>query len=192
MQTYRLSAAGRRNVLILLVGALLIWVFALWSFASTLQISYHPARFWPTLQERLAQGLSVGQAVPALLMLALIVATPLLIWSLLEEWAAAYTPAPEGLRFESLLVRLICPWDTVQAVHPVDAESDEPFDELILSTDPGEQIANPLVRFLHRQACGARRLPLYPGLENREALIAAIRQAIEAPPSSERSVTASA
>ncbi len=180
MKTYRLSAAGRRNVLVLLVAALLIWVFALWSFASTLRISYNPLRFWPSLQESLAQGLSVGQVVPALLMLVLIVATPLLIWALLAEWAAAYTPTPDGLRFESLGVRVTCPWDRVRAVQPVDADADEPFDELLLDTDASAQIAHPVARFLHRQAWGSYRLPIYPGLEERDELLAAIRGALEA------------
>jgi len=75
--------------MVLLVAALLIWVFAIWSFASTLRISYHPLRLWPSLQQSLAEGLGVGQVVPALLMLALIVATPLLIWNLLEEMPKA-------------------------------------------------------------------------------------------------------
>ena len=36
MKTYRLSAAGRRTTLVLLVGALLIWAFAIWTLRSTL------------------------------------------------------------------------------------------------------------------------------------------------------------
>ncbi|MCS6881547.1 MAG: hypothetical protein RMK84_11275 [Oscillochloridaceae bacterium] len=186
MKTYRLSAAGRRNLLVLLAAALLIWVFALWSFASTLRISYNPLQFWPSLQESLAQGLSVGQVVPALLMLALIVATPLLIWSLLAEWAAAYTPAPDGLHFESLGVSVVCPWNQVRAVRPVDADSDEPFDELLLDIDPSVQIGHPVARFLHRQSWGANRLPIYPGLEEREELLDAIRGALEATSPAER------
>jgi hypothetical protein len=186
MKTYRLSAAGRRNVLVLLVAALLIWVFAFWSFASTLGISYNPVRFWASLQESLAQGLSVGQVVPALLMLVLIVATPLLIWALLAEWAAAYTPTPDGLRFETLGVRVVCPWHCVRGMRPVDADADEPFDELLLDSDPGTQTGHPLTRFLHRQAWGADRLPIYPDLEERDELLAAIRGALEAASRAER------
>ncbi len=186
MKTYRLSAAGRRNVLVLLVAALLIWMFAFWSFASTLRISYDPVRFWPSLQESLAQGLSVGQVVPALLMLVLIVATPLLIWALLAEWAAAYTPTPDGLRFETLGVRVVCPWHCVRSVHPVDADAEEPFDELLLDSDPGTQIGHPVTRFFHRQAWGAYRLPIYPDLEERDELLAAIRGALETASRAER------
>lgn len=186
MKTYRLSAAGRRNLLVLLVAALLIWMFALWSFASTLRISYNPLQFWPSLLASLGQGLTIGQVVPALLMLVLIVATPLLIWSLLAEWAAAYTPTPDGLRFESLGVRVVCPWNQVRAVRPVDADADEPFDELLLDSDPSAQIGHPVARFLHRQSWGANRLPIYPGLEEREELLAAIRSALETASRAER------
>jgi len=181
MRTYRLSPAGRRLTLALLVGALLIWAFALWSFGSTLRISYNPLAFLGSLRASLGAGIGLAEIVPALLMLALIVATPLLIWNLLEEWAAAYTPAPDGLRFESLGVAMRCPWPAVRAVRPVDDDADEPLDELLLDADPTAQIANPLVRFLHRQAYGRGRLPIYPGLEDRDELIADIRRHLAAP-----------
>lgn len=174
MQTYRLSPAGRRLTLVLLVAALLIWAFAIWSFASTLRISYNPLQFWPSLQQSLSDGLGVGQLVPALLMLALIVATPLLIWNLIEEWAAAYTPTPGGLRFTSLGVAITYPWSAIRAVRRVDDDAEEPLDELVLDGDYSGQITNPVVRFLHRQAFGATRLPIYAGLENRDELLAAI------------------
>ncbi len=182
MHTYRLSPAGRRLTLVLLVAALLIWAFAIWSFASTLRISYSPLQLWPSLQQSLADGLGVGQVVPALLMLALIVATPLLIWNLLEEWGAAYTPAPDGLRFASLGVEVTYPWPAIEAISRADDDAEEPLDELVLDGDYSAQIANPLVRFLHRQAFGAARLPIFAGLEGRDALIAEIRRRTEAPP----------
>ncbi len=176
MKTYRLSSAGRRKTLVLLGAALLIWAFALWSFASTLRISYNPFRFWPALQESLAQGLGVGQVVPALLMLVLIVATPLLIWALLAEWALAYTPTEDGLQVESLGLRLDCPWSSVRAVRSTDADSDEPWAEVLLAGEPGMSTTHPLLRFLYRQAWGPGRLPIAPGLEERDELIATIRR----------------
>lgn len=182
MKTYRLSPAGRRLVLVLLVGALLIWAFALWSFGSTLRISYNPLTFLSTLQASLAAGIGVAEVVPALLMLVLIVATPLLIWNLLAEWAAAYTLTPAGLRFDSLGVSLSYPWAAVAGLRPADDDGDEPFDELLLATDETGQIRSPLVRFLHRQAYGRTRLPIYPGLENRDELIAEIRRQIAPAP----------
>jgi hypothetical protein len=83
-------------ILILLVGALIIWAFALWSFSSTLNVSYNPLLFWSTLSTSFSQGLSVGQVVPALLMLVLIVATPLLIWNLLGSGQPATRLPPMG------------------------------------------------------------------------------------------------
>jgi hypothetical protein len=176
MKTYRISASGRHTALILLIGALIIWAFALWTFRSTLGISYNPLQFWGTLRQSVEQGLSISQIVPALLMLMLIVATPLVIWNILEEWAAAYTPTESGLRFESLGVALSYPWQGISAVRRVDEDSDEPVDELILNEDYTRQIRNPVLRFLHGQAYGRTKLPLYAGLENRDELLAEIRQ----------------
>jgi hypothetical protein len=180
MKTYRLSPSGRRTALILLVGALIIWAFALWTFRRTLGISYNPLLFWDSLRAAIqgegGQGLSIGQIVPALLMLVLIVATPLVIWNILEEWAAAYTPTEAGLRFASLGVDLTYPWVGIGAIRRVDDDADEPMDELLLREDYTRQIRNPLLRFLHSQAYGRTKLPLYAGLQDRDELLAEIRQ----------------
>jgi hypothetical protein len=172
-------------ILILLVGALIIWAFALWSFSSTLNVSYNPLRFLATLSTSFSQGLSVGQVVPALLMLVLIVATPLLIWNLLEEWAASYTPTPTGLRFESLGIAISYPWESISSLRQVDDDSDEPLDELVISRDYTAQIGNPLLRFLHSQAYGRQRLPIYAGIEGRDELLATIRQHIGPTPAAQ-------
>jgi hypothetical protein len=176
MKIYRLSSAGRRITLILLVGAVLIWAFALWSFSRTLGISYNPLQFWPSLSASIEQGLTIGQIVPALLMLVLIVATPLLIWNLLEEWDAAYTPGDDGLRFTSLGVDVTYPWSSIAAVRLVDDDAHEPLDEVLLTADHTEQIRNPLLRFLHGQSYGRQRLPIYSGLADREDVLETIRQ----------------
>jgi hypothetical protein len=176
MKTYRISPFGRRTALILLVGALIIWVFAIWTFGSTLGISYNPVAFWGTLRASIEQGLSISQLVPALLMLVLIVATPLVIWNICEELAASYTPAEDGLRFAALGVKLLVPWDGIGAIRRVDADSDEPMDELILREDYTGQIRNLLLRFLHAQAYGRTKLPIYAGVADRDDLLAAIRE----------------
>jgi hypothetical protein len=175
MKTYRLSPAGRRTAIVLLVGALCIWAFALWTFRSTLGISYNPLELWSSLRASIEQGLGVGQVVPALLMLVLIVATPLVVWNILEEYDAAYTPAEDGLHFRSLGVRVVYPWEGISAIRRVDEDSDEPMDELVLDRDSTDQIENPLLRFLHRQAYGRTKLPLYAALEEREELVSQIR-----------------
>ena len=180
MKTYRLSPSGRRTALILLVGALIIWAFALWTFRRTLGISYNPLLFWGSLRAAIqgtdGQGLAIGQIVPALLMLVLIVATPLVIWNILEEWAAAYTPTDSGLRFASLGIDLVYPWAGIGAIQQLDEDSDEPIDELLLREDYTRQISNPVLRFLHGQAYGRRKLPLYAGLQERDELLAEIRR----------------
>jgi hypothetical protein len=109
-------------------------------------------------------------------MLVLIVATPLVVWNILEEWAAAYTLAEDGLRFTSLGVALTYPWAGIDAIRRVDEDSDEPIDELVLREDYTRQIRNPALRFLHAQAYGRTRLPLYAGLEDRDELLAEIRR----------------
>ncbi len=172
MQTYTLSPTGRRTTLVLLLAALAIWAFAIWSFRSTLGADVNPFTFRALPPE----GLSISQIVPALLMLVLIIATPFLIWNLLEEWAARYTPIEEGLRFESLGVSLLYPWDSMTAIRTRDADSDDPFDEVLLSRSSADQIKNPLLRFLHVQAYGSKRLPIYSGLANRDDLLALIRE----------------
>lgn len=176
MKTYRLTPSGRRTAIILLIGAIVIWAFALWTFRSTLGISYNPLALWGSLRASIEQGLGVGQVVPALLMLVLIVATPLVIWNILEEYDAAYTPAEDGLRFQSLGVRVTYPWHGITALRRVDDDSDEPMDEIVLDTDYTAQIANPALRFLHRQAYGRTKLPLYAGLQERDALLDEIRR----------------
>jgi len=106
----------------------------------------------------------------------LIVATPLVIWNILEEWAATYTPTDDGLRFDSLGVAVTYPWDGIGAIRGVDEDSDEPMDELLLREDYTRQIRNPLLRFLHGQAYGRRKLPLYAGLQDRDELLVEIRR----------------
>jgi hypothetical protein len=180
MKTYRLSSAGRRTALILLVGALIIWAFALWTFRRTLGISYNPLLFWGSLRAAMqgtdGQGLAIGQIVPALLMLVLIVATPLVIWNILEEWAATYTPTDSGLRFASLGIDLVYPWAGIGAIRQLDEDSDEPMDELLLREDYTRQIRNPVLRFLHGQAYGRKKLPLYAGIQGRDELLNEIRR----------------
>lgn len=171
MHTYTLSPIGRRTTLVLLLAALAIWAFALWSFRSTLGINANPSALWA-----MPSNLTISQIIPALLMLVLIIATPFLIWNLLEEWAARYTPTDSGLLFESLGIRVEYAWDAMTAIRTRDADSDDPFDEVILSRSFADQIRNPLLRFLHVQAYGSNRLPIYSGLAERDALLAIIRE----------------
>lgn len=176
MKTYRLSPSGRRSAIVLLIGALMIWVFALWTLRISLATGSDPsAGFVQALRENLDRGLSIGQIIPALLMVVLLAATPLAAWSILEELGAQYTLTDAGLRFTSFGIALTCPWSSVVGVRRLDDNADEPFDEVALNDDPSTQIRNPVVRWLHRQACGARRLIIYAGLADRDDLLREIR-----------------
>lgn len=162
MTTYRLSPSGRRTTLVLLVGALIIWAFAIWTLRSTVASS--------------TTSLTIGQIIPALLMIVLIIATPLVIWNLLEEWSATYSATADGLRYTAIGVDLIYPWSGIVGVRAVDDDTDEPMDELLFNADYTGAIRNPLVRFLHAQAYGRTKLPIYAGLAERDTLLSEIRR----------------
>ncbi|WP_129627000.1 hypothetical protein [Candidatus Oscillochloris fontis] len=167
MKTYRLSAAGRRSTLVLILSALLLAAFALWSLITSVQTNYAQI-----------QSLSMGHVLPALLMLVLLVATPFLIWNLLEEWAASYRTDADGLTFESLGIHIHMPWSAVAGLRSADDDHDDPLDTILFSQDVGPQMRNPILRFLHRQTYGSRSLPVYPGLEARSELLTEIRRAL--------------
>jgi hypothetical protein len=155
---------------------MLIWVFALWTLRITLATSSDPsAGLFQALQENLDRGLSVGQVIPALLMVVLLIATPLVLWNILEEWGAQYTLTDAGLRFTSLGIALNCSWDRITGIRRLGDDADDPLDAIMVSDDLSSQIKNPLVRWLHCQACGAQRLLIYPGVEDRDDLLQEIR-----------------
>lgn len=158
MKNYHLSPSGQRTTLVLLAGALVIWAFAIWTLRSSLAALN-------------TDGPTVSQVVPALLMVILIIATPLVIWNLLEEWSAQYTTSPDGLQFRSMGLVLTIPWDGISAVRLAEQDADEPVHELLLTQDISNQIGNPLVRFLHTQAYGSTKLPIFGGLADREQLL---------------------
>jgi len=83
------------------------------------------------------------------------------------------------LRFTALGVGLLVPWAGISAIRRVDEDSDEPMDELILREDYTSQIRNPLLRFLHAQAYGSTKLPIYAGVADRDDLLAVIHQQAE-------------
>jgi hypothetical protein len=50
------------------------------------------------------------------------------------------------------------------------------MDELLLREDYTRQIRNPVLRFLHGQAYGRKKLPLYAGIQGRDELLNEIRR----------------
>lgn len=170
---FRQSRSGRQTALLLLVGALVLWVFALWMFGSTLELSLH--HLVSSVNELLARKLSFARAVPAFLMLVLIIASPLLIWNILVEWAASYEISDAGLHFRSLGVSLLVPWHEISTVR-IDTVGNEPSAEALVAGDPLSQLDSRLLRALYRSALGRCRLPIYSGIQDRETLIAEIER----------------
>jgi hypothetical protein len=175
MKTYRLNSNGRRATALLALGALLVWTFALWKLPDVLssgsvRVSY--GRLPSTLSAAIEQGLRVNQIVPALLLVVLIVATPLLLWNLIEEWSTFYVVRDDGLIYDTVQgISVLYPWTSIKGVRRVDPESDGQDYELIVDRNCVSQIGNPLLRWLHQQAFGRTRIPIYARTADRDELI---------------------
>jgi hypothetical protein len=171
MMTYRLSRSGRRMTLILIAAALLLAVFALLTLQTALGFRY--LNFAATFGAALGAGFGVGQLIPAALLLLMLVAAPLLLWSLWEEWSTSYTVAADGLTYRTIGgISLHYPWSAIRTIRR--GEGDEAIAELIVAPGADAQIRNPALRWLHRQAFGQDRVPIYPGVEARDQLVAQI------------------
>lgn len=175
MKVYRLNTTGRRAVLLLTIAAVVVWGFAVWKLQDVLssdsvQVSY--ARLPGTLAAAVQQGLTVTQIVPALLLIVLIVATPVLIWNLVEEWSTTYTVRDDGLLYDTVQgISVLYPWHTIKALRPADPDAREPSYELIVSEDGICQIESRVLRWLHQQAFGRTRVPIYAHVMDRDALL---------------------
>ncbi len=218
---YNISRQGRRQAVILLLGVVSIWIFALW-----------------TLITILLGDVSWAGWVSLLLMLAILVVAPVVVWTLLEEAYSGIVTRGTGIEYRSLAgIALAYDWHEITGFKPetgkgriakfflgkdsdeVDindkkvsnagaaelrpgdnnagetvanegaAGSSDGDDAEVADTDEDEQgtlllavrddhasrIANPVVRFLHRQAHG-RAVPIYGGLEGRRELLDEIAQ----------------
>ena len=103
---YRLSAAGRRTALILLLGVAAVWVFAAW-----------------TLVTQALDGLSGPEWVTALLMLGILVVAPVVGWTLLEERSATITADAHGLTYRSITgIHLAYAWPEITGLDPAPAQ----------------------------------------------------------------------
>ena len=134
-----------------------------------MQISYvQPSTFAAAIQ----QGLTVSQIVPALLLIVLIVALPVLLWNLIEEWSTTYTVRDDGLIYDTVQgISVLYPWHTIKALRPVDPDAREPAHELIVSEDGICQINSRVLRWLHQQAFGSTRVPIYAQVVDRDELL---------------------
>jgi hypothetical protein len=169
MKTYRLSPAGRRTALILMLAVILLWLFALWMLPSTLGVRV--LELASSLRERVATGLSVSQFVQTAILIVMVVAAPLLVWNLWEEWNTSYTVGDDGLTYRTTnAVTLHYPWSHVREIR---ADGDHKA-EVLVSDEGVAPIRHPVVRWLHRQGFSQGRIPIYAGVEARDTLIAEI------------------
>lgn len=173
-KTYRLNQTGRWIALGIAAGTLGFWLFALWQLPNVLssdaiQVSYlEPGTFVQAID----QGLNAYQIVPALLLIVLIVAAPLLIWNVAEEWSTTYTVRDDGLIYDTIQgIRVLYPWSAIKSLRLVDPEAREPVHELIVDQRGVLQIRSRILRWLHAQAFGRSRVPIYAHITDRDDLI---------------------
>lgn len=186
-KTYRLTRQGRSLAITLLIGAIVLWITALWMLGNTLNLNLRrlPDSLYTvldaTLKGQLAnepyKGLTVNQLVPAALLLVLVIAAPLMVWNVCEEWFTRYTVTDQGLLYQTIgRIKVLYRWEAIHGIRPVDPQADEPVDELIVDRDGILQIRSRLLRTLHRLAFGRGRVPIYAGVEDRDELLARISE----------------
>lgn len=194
--TYAMSKPGRRQALVLFVGAASIWVFALWTLVTILE-----------------NGITGVEWVSLVLMLGILLVAPMVCWALLEEAYSQISTGDWGIRYRTLAgIDLTYSWEEIagfkgksdrsrvarfflgdegegksgERVRDVEADGDiekesedEPETRLLeVRQDRTGQITNPLVRFLHRQAHGTH-IPIFSGLENHSMLTGEITSRLE-------------
>jgi hypothetical protein len=170
MKTYRLAPSGRRLTLTLMLGTLLLWFWVIWLVGA----GY--AAPGMTFRAALQNGSDAAHVIPAGVLLAMIVVTPLLLWSLWQEWRTSYTLSDDGLTYRTAAGSLHYTWPSVRGV---EIKDDPKALGAVLVTPGGlKQIRNPLSRWLCRQTFGADRVPLYAGIENRDELVQEITRRI--------------
>jgi hypothetical protein len=106
-RTYPISRQGRRQALILLLGVVTVWIFALWTLITILQ-----------------DGVSGVEWVSLALMLGLLVVAPLVAWALLEEAYSSITVSDRGIRYRTLAgINLDYAWDDFSGFAPTGGRS---------------------------------------------------------------------
>jgi len=84
-ETYPMSREGRRQAIVLLLGVISLAIFALWSLVNILQ-----------------DGVSDVEWVTGAFMLAILLVSPLVAWTLLEEANTVVTTSDSGLTYSTL------------------------------------------------------------------------------------------
>jgi hypothetical protein len=194
--TYLMSRGGRRQALVLFAGAVSIWVFALWTFVTILEngitgvewvssalmlgiLLVAPMVGWALLEEAYSRVTTSDRGIRYRTLAGI---------DLTYSWeevagfkskgsrgrVARFFLGDEGEAKSGERVR------DVEADGDIDKENeDEPETRLLeVRQDRTGQIANPLVRFLHKQSHGAH-IPIFGGLENHDALTGEIASRLE-------------
>ncbi len=157
METFVPSRRAKHVVLTLLGAAGSLWIYAVL-----------------TLRWYLV-NMDLSRVVPAFFLALVVVAGPLLWWTLLCEYFCRIEAGEAGLRLRAPGFELAFPWGLVQGIKPGPVS-----DTLELKVSALPLIRNPLVRVLYWQAYGARGVPLWKGLENRDRLLEIVRNHIDA------------
>jgi hypothetical protein len=194
LHDYPISREGRRQAIVLLLGVISLWVFALWSLINILQ-----------------DGISGTEWVSLLLMLGIVLVAPVVGWALLEEAGSRITTGENGIRYHSIGgIDISYKWEDLAGSQPtgrmgkvtrfflgddkVETSSDsseleadrddvEPDTRLFHTPDRTVQITNPMARILHKLSYGAS-LPLYGGIERRDDLLIEIASHLSESPGS--------
>ncbi len=194
--TYHLSRTGRWHLLALMAATMMVWGFAGWLLTDTLDLNvqqyinaFGGSAECVTLSESHAvlspgetecsdappAAKTTGQLTTAFLLLTVLIGAPLLVWNMLSEYTAGYTVDENGLRFRSLGLTMVYPWEQVQRLKVSPERSDSsPRIDVILHESA--QRPSRWQRWLHRSA--VQQVPIYGNVANREALLATINEAI--------------
>src|SRR5205823_3925247 len=102
-----MSRQGKRQALILLLGVVTIWIFALWSLITILQ-----------------DGVSGVEWVSMALMLGLLLVAPVVAWVLLEEANSRFIVSSKGIQYRTLAgISLDYGWEDLTGFAPAGGRS---------------------------------------------------------------------
>ncbi len=171
MKTYRLTRQGRILTLSLIAAVVLLWIFALLSLPGVLGMSYRdfPGSLWVAARD----GFDASELIPAAILVAMLVAAPMVLAGLVEEWSARYGVTDDALLYQTLPgIALRAPWTAIRSLRG--AERDASVAEVMVPPETLGAIRSPILRAVHRHAIGADRIPIPWDVENRDDLLAEI------------------
>lgn len=171
--TYTISRSGKLNLLLIMLATLVVWLFAAWLLADTLQFKW--TEFATTFKpQRWSAGQpdswSDGQKTTAYFLLVVLFGAPFVVWDVLTEWFASYMIDEHGVQFTTLGLRQHHAWATLRELRTSNQpnEHEARIDVVTNETTP----ISLWRRFFHRRT--VHRLPIYATVANRDALLATL------------------